>query len=101
MNQMTKQLVLVVCVLALLVSRSFAAGQTPAQTPQPQADPLLRTSLPPVTVNAQKEPTDIQKLPVSVTAVSQETIDNAGLRTFSEAGIYAPNTIFTDFTARK
>ena len=100
MNQMIKKLAILVCLFVSLVSRSFAAGQVPAQTP-PQDDPLLRTTLPPVTVNAQKEPADIQKLPVSVTAVSQDTIDNAGLRTVSEAGIYAPNTIFTDFSARK
>ena len=58
-------------------------------------------NLPPVTVNAQKEPEDLRKLPVSVTAVSEETIEQAGLRTVSDAVMYAPNSIFTDFSARK
>jgi len=61
----------------------------------------MRVTLPTVTVNAQKEPTDIQKLPVSVTAVSEDTIEQAGLRTVSDAAIYAPNAFFTEFTARK
>ncbi len=86
---------------SLLLSQSSAAGQTtPTPTP-PAEDPLLRVSLPPVTVNAQKEPAEIQTLPVSVTAVSADTIEQAGLRTVSDASIFAPNTIFTEFTARK
>ena len=52
-------------------------------------------------MTAQKEPDEAQKVPVSVTAVSGQTIDDAGLETVSDAGIYAPNVHFTDFTARK
>jgi iron complex outermembrane recepter protein len=91
----------VACVLSyLIVPGVSAAGQNPPATP-PQTDPVARVDLPPVTVSAQKEPADLQKLPVSVTAVTAETIENAGLRTVSEAAIYAPNTAFTEFTARK
>ena len=57
--------------------------------------------MPTVTVTAQKEPEDKQKVPVSVTAVSQDTIENAGIHIVSEAAIYAPNTFFTEWTARK
>src|SRR5262245_49687181 len=84
---------------SVLVCAVSAAGQ-PAQTP-PQDDPLLRVNLPAVTVTAQKEAEDIRKLPVSVTAVPGETIDVAGLRTVSEAGVFSPNTTFTEFSARK
>ena len=38
-----------------------------------------RTTLPPITVTAQKEPDDPQNLPVSVTAVLRETLDDAGV----------------------
>ena len=58
-------------------------------------------TLPSVTVTAQKEPEDAGRLPVSVTAVSADTIDRAGIRIVSEAGIFAPNVSFTEFTARK
>src|SRR5207249_11331092 len=40
-------------------------------------------------------------LPVSVTAVSNDTLENAGIRSVSEASGYAPNTFFNEFTARK
>ena len=44
---------------------------------------------------------DKQKIPVSVTAVSRDTIENAGIHIVSEAAIFAPNTFFTEWTARK
>jgi iron complex outermembrane receptor protein len=65
------------------------------------AQPVLRTSLPPITVTAQKAPEDPLHVPVSVTAVSRETIEAAGLRSVSDAAVYAPNTFFNEFTARK
>jgi iron complex outermembrane receptor protein len=89
-------------VLSLLsIALPAAAGQDPSQQQQQPADPQLRVGLPTVTVTAQKEPEDIQKLPVSVTAVSKDTIERAQIRTVSDAAIFAPNTFFTEFTARK
>ena len=52
-------------------------------------------------MTAQKEPDDPQKLPVSVTAVPHDTLEDAGVRSVSDAAIYAPNTFFNEFTARK
>jgi iron complex outermembrane receptor protein len=60
----------------------------------------VRITVPTVIVTAQKEPADIQSLPVSVTAASKDTIADAGIRIVSDAGMYAPNTYFTEFTAR-
>jgi iron complex outermembrane receptor protein len=104
MHAMTKRTMkfvfLVFSLLILPMARMSAAGQSPTPA-QPPDDPLVRVALPSVTVTAQKEPEDIQKVPVSVTAVSGETIDQSGLRTVSDAAIFAPNTFFTDFTARK
>jgi iron complex outermembrane recepter protein len=83
-----------------------AFAQTDSQSPPaaastPQEEELPRFRLPDITVTAQKEPEDKQKLPVSVTAVTEDTIENAGIRVVSDAAIYAPNTYFTEFTARK
>jgi iron complex outermembrane receptor protein len=76
----------------VLVFPRFAAAQ-PAPTPQ--------VTLPTVTVTAQKEPADAQKVPVSVTAVPQEWLRASDVTFISDAAIFAPNTVFTEFTARK
>ena len=75
---------------------ALAGAQT--ATPQPSVPTV---TLPPVTVTAQKEPADPQTLPVSLTVVPLESLWNGGMTTLGEAAAYAPNTYFTDFTARK
>ena len=40
-------------------------------------------------------------MPASVTAVTAATINDSGLRAITDAAIFAPNTMFTEFTARK
>ena len=61
----------------------------------------IYTTLPPIEVTAQKEPEDPKNLPVSVTAVTKGTLDADDLMSVSEAGWFAPNTYFNEFTARK
>jgi iron complex outermembrane recepter protein len=94
-------------VLLLLVLPAAARAQQPP--PQPPATPLatqeddgtIRIRLPTVTVRAEKELENVQDAPVSVTAVTRETIENAGVRSVSDAAQYAPNTYFNEFSARK
>jgi iron complex outermembrane receptor protein len=69
-------------------------------TPAAQAA-AQRITAPTITVVAQKEPADPRALPVSVTAVGGDTIRDAGVMSVSEAAAYAPNTFFTEFSARK
>lgn len=89
-----------ITLVALLVAGFHTAGLsqtsgTPAAS-QGQVDPI---TLPTVTVTAQKEPADVQRLPISVTVVP---IDWLALgSTISDAGLYSPNTFFSEFTARK
>src|SRR5688572_30267493 len=66
---------------------------------QPSAPPQI--TLPTVTVSAQKEPADAQKVPVSVTAVPEPWLRSADVTFVSDAAMFAPNTVFTEFTARK
>ncbi len=73
-----------------------AAGPAFAQSATPPA-----ITLPTVIVTAQKEPADVKTLPVSVTAITKDTLTNDDVRVVSEAAIFAPNTYFSDFTARK
>jgi len=68
-------------------------------TASAQAPPQV--TLPAVTVTAQKEPADPQQLPVSLTLVPLDALWNGGMTTIGDASIYAPNTYFSDFTARK
>ena len=79
------------CALLALLAAPVVAG----------AQPALRTVLPPITVTAQKAPEDPQQVPISVTAVAKETLDDADVRSVSDAAGYAPNTFFNEFTARK
>lgn len=86
----------------LMVKLCIAAAVVPdtafAQSAQQPIGPIR---LPTVTVTAQKEPTDAQTLPVALTAVSRATIEDAGLTIVSDGAVYAPNTYFSEFTARK
>jgi iron complex outermembrane receptor protein len=78
-----------------LVAGTLAPIAAVAQTP------VLRTTLPPVTVTAQKTTEDPRDVPVSVTAVTRDTLEAADVRGVSDAAIFAPNTFFNEFTARK
>jgi len=82
---------LAICSLTLLPISAFAQSQ----------EPPVRIVVPTVTVTAQKEPADVQTLPLSVTAVSKDTIAGDGIAIISDAGIFAPNTYFSEFSARK
>src|SRR6266478_6197143 len=94
-------------ILTLALSAPAAVhGQQPAATaatPQPAQNDqnALRISLPVVTVTAEKEPEVAQKSPVSVTAVTKETFQQTDPHSVGDAAVYAPNTWFTEFTARK
>ena len=84
-----------------LVTQLFAFAPPAGQ---PQAAPqqtVPRITLPPVVVTAQKEPAEAQRLPVSVTAVSDEVIAAAGITTVSEAAVMSPNTRVAELSARK
>jgi iron complex outermembrane receptor protein len=87
-------------VFALVLSiGSPALAQTPPSPQTPQPTPQV--TLPTVTVTAQKDPADAQSLPVSLTAVPVEPLWNGGSEAISDLSIYAPNTYFIDFSARK
>ena len=88
----------------LLAAMAIAAAQaTPDQQtdgPAP-AQPAQRITVPGVTVTAQKEPADAQRLPISVTPVTFETLRTAGITLVQEAARYSPNTYMQELSARK
>jgi iron complex outermembrane receptor protein len=81
---------------------SATLGAQASRPPDPaQDDQTLRFEMPTITVTAQKIEQDKQKIPVSVTAVSNDTIQGAGVHLVSDAALFAPNTYFTEWSARK
>jgi iron complex outermembrane receptor protein len=83
---------------------SRLAGLTAAALLVPtllHAQAAPQVTLPTVTVTAQKEPADQQTLPVSVSAIPSEWLRAARITWISDAVIFAPNAIVTEFTARK
>jgi iron complex outermembrane receptor protein len=59
------------------------------------------STLPPVFVTAQKQTTEAQDTPVSVTAVTAKMIMDGGVMSVRDAASYAPNVVLTEFSARK
>lgn len=55
--------------------------------------------LEPITVTAEKREEDLQKVPLSVTAITSQQIDDAGVATVEKAMSYVPNVAFIDFGA--
>ncbi len=88
-------------VTCVLTAALIASPALHAQTSSAQPDDPVRTTLPPVTVTAQKEPANAQDVPVSLTTVLDSTLRDAGIFTISGAAIFAPNTWYNEFTARK
>jgi iron complex outermembrane receptor protein len=56
---------------------------------------------PTVTVTAQKEPADQQSLPVSISAVPADWLRLSRITWITDAVVFAPNAVVTEFTARK
>jgi hypothetical protein len=71
--------------LLLVLTPALAAAQA-AGTPQGSSsqNDAFRFRLPTLTVTAQKEAEDKQKVPVSVTAVPKDTIENADIHIHGE-----------------
>jgi iron complex outermembrane recepter protein len=86
----------------VLCASGFALGQeTREASPTTNSISESAVRLPVVVVSAQKEPTELQNAPLSVTPVTRQTIDDAGVLSVKEASIYAPNVVLTEFSARK
>jgi iron complex outermembrane receptor protein len=89
---------LIAALLTIPAASALAQSSTAAGVQAPAIGPI---EMPPVIVTAQKEPADVQTLPVSVTVVSGSVLESAGILSLREAGVYAPNTYFSDLSARK
>ena len=85
-----------ITVTVLAVLCAIRVGVASAQQPTNEAP----TRLPAITVLAEKLPAPAQSIPVSVTAVTGVTIDDADIRSMKEAAVYAPNVFPNEFSVR-
>src|SRR5215813_13191239 len=85
-------------ILGTIVIASIAGATIQSAALAQTTEPIR---LDPITVYVYKEKDDAQRLPVSVTGVSDSVLRGAGIIKVSDAGILAPNTFFSEFTARK
>src|SRR5258706_6807249 len=85
--------------LALPLIATGAAPEAAAPVAGPRASDSF--TLQPVLVTAEKREEDLQNVPASVTVVSGQTIEDAGITTVDQAGRYVPNLTFSQFTAQR
>ena len=82
---------------------ALCAFSAQAADPGTAADPANQTDaarLPEIIVTAEKEAAPEQSVPLSVTAVTEETIKEQNIQVVKEASVYAPNVFINEFTAR-
>ena len=85
-------------ITSFLLSCSVALGTTVLASGQQSGETV---QLPVITVVADKQPAPVQDVPVSVTAVTGQTLSNDGVTTVKDASIFAPNVFVNEFGARK
>ena len=90
--------VLTAAALAASMSAPNPGQSTAPAQPGQAVGPI---TVPSVTVTAQKEPADAQRLPLSVTPLTYELLRAAGVTLVSDAQMYSPNTFFQELSARK
>jgi len=79
----------------LLLLTTAAIAQTKKVEPAPAVD------LNEVIISAPKLSKSLLEAPLSATVTTGKTIQDAGMTTVKDAALYAPNTFFTEFSARK
>jgi iron complex outermembrane receptor protein len=92
-----------VCLSTGLSILGLAAGSSRAgDTAAPSAGTVTNspTRLPEVIVTGQKQPAPLESIPVSDTAVTRTTLQDADIQSVKEASYYSPNTFLSEFTAR-
>src|SRR5688572_4507803 len=87
------------CLPLALALGTISQGWLVAQV-APSAAPGV-TKLPSIIVTAQKEAQPLENTPVSMTAATRSFIEDSGIRYVNDAAMFAPNTVLTEFSARK
>lgn len=77
------------------------AGQSSSSSSGQSAQPVAQITVPGVTVTAQKEPADAQRLPLAVTPLTWEMLQSSGVTMIRDAARYSPNTYVQELSARK
>ncbi|MDH3585044.1 MAG: TonB-dependent receptor plug domain-containing protein, partial [Phycisphaerae bacterium] len=84
----------------LLAVALLAPGRSSAQeTGGDGATPIQQR--PPILVTAQKQEQDVQDVPISMSVLTGEALEQAGVQWIHDAAGYVPNLTLQEFTARK
>ncbi len=85
-------------ITSILLSCSVAFGTAGLSSGQQSVEMV---QLPMITVVADKQPAPVQDVPVSVTAVTGQTLSDDSITTVKDAASFAPNVFVNEFGARK
>ncbi|MBS0367206.1 MAG: TonB-dependent receptor [Proteobacteria bacterium] len=86
---------LVACAVAAILGAHAALAQTAPPQPAAQAsEPAATGVLQEITVTATRREESLSKVPVSVVALTQESLDNRGIKDFSEVARFTPGVNF-------
>ena len=103
LNQISRavRILIAFACLAAIPVLGYAQGD---KEPPTAADDHKPIALEPVTitvtVTAQKESEPVLSIPLSVTAVTEDSLTNANIQAVKQGSVYAPNTFINEFTAR-
>ena len=92
-SQSSELLLLALCVLALWV-RSVSADAQPASAAKEEERSIRSSHVEEIVVRARKRDELLQDTPVSVTAISAETLEQSGITRIDELQTLIPNTFF-------
>jgi len=81
-----------VLAMALSTSQAFAQEETDEEKDAKDKDSLYKT----ITITAQKRESDIQKTPISVTAMSGEVMSQIGIETMEDFQFFSPGITITN-----
>ena len=84
---------------SVFISITLAAVAV-AQAQEPRADTRLSEQLPEIVITAPKLELGLLALPASATVADANFLKDAAVRTVKDAAAYAPNTFFSEFSAR-
>jgi iron complex outermembrane recepter protein len=82
------------CLVACPVFSNAQDAESDGSKKPIQSEPII------VTVTAQKEPEPAMTLPLSVTAVTEDTLRDANIQTVKQGAVFAPNVFINEFSAR-
>jgi iron complex outermembrane receptor protein len=94
----TFQIMAVLACLSVFPALGYGQGDTKSTATDEQKTVVLEPVT--VTITAEKESEPALQIPLSVTAVTLDSLTDANIQAVDQAAVFAPNTFINEFTAR-